>query len=462
MASVSSLIKSSSWWAEKLVVRWALVVSLLILWSLGSWFRTEYGTEDSNLWLVMQQFIRLLGWTAVLVTIISVFSTLVAWGYFIHLVGRKSIRLQVRFGDGLKAEAGTVPLQIGVLGPVIRPLLGRISARLVFEGNTISEPVLLDNSLYARGSIWREGVKGTGYTVLHDRGIYDVEMVDVAFGDMLGLVKLPYPLPFSQQLYTLPREMDSSRAVAQPQSTEEQKHRIDIPRRVEGEYVNYKEFEPGDNIQRIVWKIYAKSGQLVVRIPEIKDPYASHLYFYVSYFNGIGSPSGVFETELLNVYKDRIRNLFEALQHNGYDVRMPADQEVPKVAGQGDRKAELFQITACNWQRQNPPAAFVKPGKAAFVCMSSLIPVDEMEWVLKNVPMHIPVVVIRLSHAIPSPFRLKLKELFFRPEPTPVDHLRQPWLVSPLRRELVRNERAIETALHARGNAWLTDTVDMS
>ena len=85
-----------------------------------------------------------------------------------------------------------------------------------------------------------------------------------------------------------------------------------------------KSLETGDNIQRIVWKIYAKSGQLVVRIPETKDPYASHLYLYVSYFHGFNLKEGAFETELLNVYKDLVRNLFEALQRNGYDVRMPA------------------------------------------------------------------------------------------------------------------------------------------
>src|SRR6185436_21113785 len=178
---------------------------------------------------------------------------------------------------------------------------------------------------------------------------------------------LPYTVPYAQQLFTLPQEMAVKEVKAQPHATEEQKQRVDIPRRVEGEYINYKEFETGDNIRRIVWKIYARSGQLVVRIPETKDPYASHLYFYVSFFEGFDLQGGIFDKELLNIYKDKIRSLFEALQKNGYDVRIPQDQEVPKLSGMSDKKNELFQISAAKWHREKPPVAFVVPAKAAFV-----------------------------------------------------------------------------------------------
>jgi len=228
---------------------------------------------------------------------------------------------------------------------------------------------------------------------------------------------------------------------------------------VEGEHVNYKEFEAGDNIQRIVWKIYAKSGQLVVRIPETKDPYASHLYFYASFYHGFNLQAGVFETELLNVYKDKVRNLFEALQRNGSDVRIPQDQEVPRLAGLSEKKNELFQITAASWQKEQTPAMFVNYNKAAFVCFPSLAPVNEIETVLKNLPLSVPIVVVKLSDAIPSPFQLSVKDIFFKAGKQPSDNLRQPWLLSSLRRELIRNEKEIEPILKQRGNSWLSNTI---
>lgn len=118
---------------------------------------------------------------------------------------------------------------------------------------------------------------------LHDRGIYDVEEVQLQFCDMFRLFGIPYTLLARQQFYTLPQIQKEKAVVAQPNTTEEQTERIEIPKPSEGEYINYKDFETGDDVRRIVWKIYARNGQLVVRIPETKDPYASHLYFYASF-----------------------------------------------------------------------------------------------------------------------------------------------------------------------------------
>ena len=457
--SLSGFIRNSTYWSKQTGVRWALVLSIVGFWLLTMWLREEYGQDDSTLWLVMRQFTKLLQWTLIGLLTLSILSALATWGYFAQMVRTKKISVQIKFGDGQKAEAGWVPISVQLTGQIFRPFFGVIQARLIFSGKRFSEPILLDGNVAKPRHLWRFAIKGSGQTLLHDRGIYDVEYVLVSFGDMLALVSLPTKVHLSQQLYTLPRPQAPQRIAAQPNSTEEQKHRIDIPKRVEGEHVNYKEFESGDNIQRIVWKIYAKSGQLVVRIPEIKDPYASHLYFYVSYFQGSNKKEGSFENELLNVYKDKVRNFFEALQHNGYDVRMPADQEVPKLAGLSEKKNELFQITAASWQNGIAPSTFVNPAKAAFVCLPSFVTAAEVEIVMKKLSPSVPLVVVKLSEAIPSPFRFQLKDILFRPEPHPSDSLKQPWLISSLRRELQRNEKEITAILKQRENSWLTDTL---
>jgi len=459
--SLSSLIKSSSYWSRLAGVRWQLVLSVLVIILVSRWLGNEYGQDDSNLWQVMNQFLRLVQGTIIGLFAISLLSVLATYLYFLSLEKNKRIIVQAKFGDGQKAEAGWVPLLVSISGPVLRPLLGTIQARLVFSEKRMSERVVLDTNVPRPRHWWRQAINGKGQTLLHDRGIYDVENVLVLFCDMLGLVSLPCRVLYSQQLFTLPLSHKEQNVKAQPHSTEEQKHRIDIPKRVEGEHVNYKEFETGDNIQRIVWKIYAKSGQLVVRIPETKDPYASHLYFYVSYFHGFDLKEGAFETELLNVYKDHVRNLFEALQHNGYDVRLPQDQEVPKLAGIGDKKIELFQITAASWQNKNAPSTFINYSKAAFVCLSSLTPASELKIIARNLSPTIPLVIVKLSSAIPSPFQISIKDIFFRPEKQPVDSLRQPWLFSSLRRTLKKNEEEIEIALAQRDNCWLTDTIQL-
>lgn len=459
--SASTWLKNSSYWSKKVVVRWQLLLALVVLWGASAWLRNEYGQEDSNLWLVMNTFLLLVQWTIAGLFAVSMATALIAWGHFLYLLRRKKIAVQARFGDGQKAEAGRVPVTVQIIGNVVRPMLGTVQALLVFVDKRTAAPVLLDGAVPKHRSWWRQGIRGTGQALLHDRGIYDVDQVLITFCDMLGLIALPVAVPFTQQLFTLPQPLKEKNVRAQPNATEEQTHRIDIPKRVEGELVNYKEFEMGDNIQRIVWKIYAKSGQLVVRVPETKDPYASHLYLYASYFNGLSESDGAFERELLNVYKDKVRNLLEALQRNGYEVRMPHDQEIPKLAGMNETKSELFQITAANWQRQLPPAAYVKPGNAAFVCVSSLVPAAEVEAMMRTLPDNVPMVIVKISEAIASPFRFQVKDIFFQPERQPTDHLRQPWLLSALRRDLLKNERALSALMKQRNNSWLTDSIEL-
>lgn len=459
--SLSSFLRVTSYWSKLAGVRWQLLLTLVVIWGASSWLKNEYGQDDSNLWLVMSLFGQIVKWTLVGLLLTSLLSVLLTWAYFLYNSKSKQVLVSARLGDGQKASAGWVPLTIMLTGPIVRPLLGSIQARLIFSEMRMSEPVVLDGSVPKPRHWWRQGIKGTGQAFLHDRGVYDVEKVLVSFYDMLGLFSLPYTLPFTQQLYTLPKPQLIQKINANPNSTEEQKQRIEIPKRVEGEHVNYKEFEAGDNIQRIVWKIYAKSGQLVVRIPETKDPYASHLYFYASFFHGFENQKGALELELLNVYKDKVRNLYEALLQNGYEVRIPQDQEVPKLAGLSEKKNELFQITAALWQSVQPPSVYVNYNKAAFVCLPSLAPAAEVELLLRNLPLSVPVIVIKLSDAIPSPFIFKAKDIMFKPEKQPTDHLRQPWMFSSLRRALLKNEKEMAEALKQRGNSWLTNTFEI-
>jgi hypothetical protein len=69
-------------------------------------------------------------------------------------------------------------------------------------------------------------------------------------------------------------------------------------------------------------------------------------------------------------------------------------------------------------------------------------------------------VVVKLSDAIPSPFQIKIEDIFFKPEKQPTDSLRQPWMLSSLRKSLKENERATASALKRRGNSWLTDDIE--
>ena len=178
--SLSAFYKVSSYWSTWVGVRWQLVISILVVWAVSVWLKNEYGQDDSNLWLVMNQFIRLVQWTIVGLFVISLFTVLVTWAYFVLNVKNKTVSVQAKFGDGQKAEAGLVPLSIMISGSVLRPLLGTIQARILFTEKRVSNRVILDTNIPTPRHWWRQAIKGTGQTFLNDRGIYDTEKILVS------------------------------------------------------------------------------------------------------------------------------------------------------------------------------------------------------------------------------------------------------------------------------------------
>ena len=87
--------------------------------------------------------------------------------------------------------------------------------------------------------------------------------------------------------------------------------------------------------------------------------------------------------------------------------------------------------------------------------MSAFSSAAEVQKVIERLPEQTPIVVVRLSDAIGSPFNFSIRNLFFVPEKTAAVELRRPWLIAPLRTRLIINERAILKLLTKRGNSWI-------
>lgn len=450
------IARKLAYWSAYSIVRWQLLVGITACWLAWTWIKSNYRDPDTVHWLVLEAVIPIVGWTLLTIAVLSVLSALVAWIVFVFQMRRKRVNAKLRFGEGQSADAGYVPVTLQMTG-VFRPILGTISASIVFRNMKLSDTIILDEDIRDRNKWFRNAIAGRGYADLHDRGLHDVEEIQVLFSDALRLIVLPYTIETNRRLYTVPPPLDPIQIYAEPNRTEEQTQRIQTPKRVEGEYINYKNFESGDDVRRVVWKIYARNGELVVRIPETMDPYASHLVFYASFYNGYIKDIDVLTTELLNSYKDEMRNLLEAVQANGYEVRLPPDQPPVKEVLDEEKDQLLFQISTSAWQHDLPPTEYIQNKDAALVCISSLVPVAEVERLLNQLPAHIPVLAIQLSGAIPTVFQLPLKEIFFRIDRQPADKLRNRWTVSSLRRELIQNEYALQQLFTRRGNSQLME-----
>jgi hypothetical protein len=275
---------------------------------------------------------------------------------------------------------------------------------------------------------------------------------------MMKLVCIPITLHSQNRLLTIPKELKEETFPIFPSATEEQDVRINIPKRVQGEFLSYKDFESGDDIRRIVWKIYARSGELVVRVPETRDPYASHVYICTGFYNTLITEfDELAGRELLNVYKDSLRQVYDAVSRNQYSVRIIKDQEEQKDAPNAEVSKDLYFLSTAHWQSsQLPHEIFVNP-KTAVICLSSATPVEEIENLFGRLAMHVPVMVFGLSNALGPAFKFSVRDIFFRPKEHPLSEVRKSWWISPLRKRLQLNEQRIKKIVNQRGNAWLME-----
>src|SRR5690606_39221073 len=121
--------------------------------------------------------------------------------------------------------------------------------------------------------------------------------------------------------------------------------------------------EAGDDVRRIVWKVYARNRELVVRVPELFEPYASHLYFYASFEAAVKKQwtGDGYLTEMLNYYKNRVWTVYDTLAKNEWELRYIPDQQfqIPELGNEAERVART--ISNSEWQQDLPVSTYFNP-----------------------------------------------------------------------------------------------------
>lgn len=108
---------------------------------------------------------------------------------------------------------------------------------------------------------------------LHDsitfphRGLWNLHLLKFQLRDFFGLTKLSWTMPCSAMIEVFPplaevQLPDLSSSVSRSGDT------ISELSTRNGDYFDIKNYDPSDGIKRILWKSYARSGELVVRRPE--------------------------------------------------------------------------------------------------------------------------------------------------------------------------------------------------
>ncbi|MES2702593.1 MAG: DUF58 domain-containing protein [Bacteroidota bacterium] len=408
------------------------------------------GAEPSPLMPFIVIMGKIVLWFVAGIVALSILSTFATYLYYLWLKSRKGNRLQVDFNiETKKGKKNKLFLNARLEG-AIRPLLGFVNGRLYYDDNVLTDRFSLLSNKRKEQSLLRSAITGRSRLSLPDIKEYDLRGGFVYFEDMLHLFRLTSAQPVSGHFYQPPVLTNESDADVFPKKTETMDVRIEQLRRVEGEHLNYKDFESGDDVRRIVWKVYAKNRELVVRMPEMYEPYASHLYFYASFYAAVKSQwmGEGYLKEMLNYYKNCVWTVYDTLSKKEWDLRFIPDQSLnlPDALPEGEKTARI--ISNSQWHKDGSLQHYFNPKSGTVLCISSFTDPQELSNILERCDAATVVYFVKTSKVFKhfAPLNL-LSRIIFQPPQDRLSKLKTRWTFSPMRSQVHKRERELEDIL---------------
>ena len=278
---------------------------------------------------------------------------------------------------------GAVSTQLRVPG-IRKPFLGFARSRLVFDDFNETEDLLFHrrykekngrSGMIAEKNIWLPNIRD-----------YRIKYGFIFFEDFFNVFSLPYREDKYLGVFTTPQEQEEGALDLATETSEDPVLRVLQHKQARGEMLDYKKYAPGDDVRRIIWKNYARSRELTVRIPDRTFPYVSHINLLVSFYDGspVG-PGAPLKTFILDVFKERIRQVIDTLIEQEFTVRLILDQQIPDNYNLDDYERFLYRISAAQWQTTQPAHEFVREnfprlqGGSNVLVFSSLCPSSGLE-----------------------------------------------------------------------------------
>ncbi|MCE3278929.1 MAG: hypothetical protein K0S44_1120 [Bacteroidetes bacterium] len=409
------------------------------------WLQTKAGIPDSafaDIFKLLLHFAIVFGVTI----LIAGFSTaLLPFLYMLFKKRKGGINFRISTPPS-DIESSKQPINI-IIDPVLKPLLGFVKIRLKYGPDTFSDKFSLIRK--SQKKLFSTELKGTYYWELPEIREYRIEQAVIYFEDLFQFFSFALPLNTSSDFHTYPLTKNSQSLNASPRKTEETSMRIEEIKKVEGEHINYKNFESNDDVRRIVWKIYAKNKELVVRIPEILDPYASHLYIYASFYTIFNAnESDVLRIPFLNYYKTICWSVYKQFQQKGFDTRYIPDQSIP-TAQMEDLKSQVrYSISVSKWHKDKRIQDFIKTKDASVVIISSLSDPQQVQQLLESNGNDITFIFVPLTEGLKKQHLGDwIQWLFVQQEKDAMAVYKTSWSISLLRLKIIKNEKRLKELL---------------
>lgn len=372
-------------------------------------------------------------WFMLFFVLFGLLSTCISW--LIYLI-RKRRKGSVAFKFDTHTSSGGV--WVTPDRRLLQPPLGAVRVRLVYD-----ELELTPRFYWKGGGLARKRTSSQ-FLSFDDVKTYRLRGSFLFFEDLFRIFSFPVYHAQEGDFFRGPQAQPLAMAPTEPRVAETAEVKTRQLRRIPGDFLNYKTFESGDDIRRIVWKLYAKNRELIVRKPEEKDRYASLVYLYASFHNAlfrIGA-NGRFAREMLNYYKNTIWSVYDALLRQDMPVKFEPDQ-LFRSSTEGLEPMRMG-LSNCAWQENMGLTAYFDKRKGSVVLISSFNEAADVERLLTEAPRDVKIIMVKLSSVFEHPFLSDwISRIFMRAPEDRLKRVRAHWLFSPLRLPLMRNERTL-------------------
>lgn len=404
-------------------------------------------TVDLNSFLPLIVLLAKIGfWVLLGLVVFSILSTILA--YILYRVRRKNKLASFQLNLSHKNQDNSILIN-PVLERALRPILGYISGSLLLKDKAMSPAFVLASTKFKKNSLRANALYGSARLQFPDIQAYQVYGTVLYFEDMLRMIRLSVKEPLHKDFINPPMPTISDEPEIQPESTKEMEVRIEQMRNVEGEYLNYKQFEYGDDVRRIVWKIYGKNRELIVRNAEMRNPFASKVEMFASFHVAVANivMEGNLGKILLNSYKNAIWSLYQSLaQKQEWDLVFVPEQQGKSLADDEQERVAL-QIVQSNWQDKDDIGAYFDVKKGTVFCIHSLTDVYALEQFLENGGADKFIYMAYLSDAFKAHQQNWLKRLFFFDKDSVSRKANQSIFELPIKKQVLKNEALLSRLL---------------
>lgn len=421
----------------------------LILFCVGflllSQIASQYlGQLSNNYASVFSLLVRTAYFFTIILIGFAFLTAIFSFGLFSYRRQKNKIKAGIQIIEAPNRESEMPLIEVSV-SPLIKPLLGFIKIRIQYDDNHYSPKyTLIDTGR----KLWSSDFSGRFRWKLQHVKEYRIKEVYIYFEDFFQFFSFTSALKVDRAIQIKPSVKTLPEFTVTPRKTEQTTFRIPDLKKVEGEMLHFKNFEDTDDVRRIVWKIYARNKELVVRTPEVLDPSASHIYICGSFYTAYAiTGNKVAEDLFLTHFKNIIFSVLKGAEKQGFNVRYISDQELP-VPDSGTKTDELsYPLLSSTWQNQTSPKMITHLKDCAAMIVSSLTDADSIMAILNNKSYKPLIVFVKLSTQITRlPTASLLKRMFVEVEENENTYRKQ-WYFSTLRRKISENEKEIERVL---------------